>query len=107
MTRGISLVSLLVALLVAGWLLTAQHAATTRQRASQEIAQAQQEANGVAFQQARTELEAYHALNGTYAGASLGGFGVTLARADASSYCVQDATSHLAGPGGSAAPGVC
>jgi type II secretory pathway pseudopilin PulG len=107
MARGISLLSLLVALLVAGWLLTAQHSGTSKRQATQAVAEAQQAANGVAFQQAQTELEAYHALNGTYAGASLGGFGVTLVRADASSYCVQDSASHLAGPGGKPAPGAC
>ena len=106
MARGISLLSLLVALLVAGWMLTAQHGSNDR-KTSQEIAQAEQSASGVSFQQAQTELEAHHALDGTYAGMSLGGFGVTLARADASSYCIQDATSHLDGPGGTVAAGSC
>lgn len=107
MARGISLLSLLVALLVAGWLLTAQHSGASDRRANRAVAQAQQEASGVAFEQAQAELEAFHALHGTYAGASLGGFGVTLVRADASTYCVQDATSYLAGPGGTAARGRC
>ena len=107
MARGISLLSLLVALLVTGWLLTAQHSGASDRQANQAVAQAQEEANGVAFQQAQTELEAFHALHGTYAGASLGGFGVKLVRADAGSYCVQDATSHLDGPGGVPAAGHC
>lgn len=106
MARGISLLSLLVALLVVGWMLTAQHGSNDR-KTSQEIAQAEQSASGVSFQQAQTELEAHHALDGTYAGASLGGFGVSLVRADASSYCIQDATSHLDGPAGTAATGPC
>lgn len=106
MARGAALLSLLVALLVVGWMLTAQHGSNDR-KTSQEIAQAEQSASGVSFQQAQTELEAHHALNGTYAGASLGGFGVALARADASSYCIQDASSHLDGPGGSVAAGRC
>ena len=106
MARAISLVSLLVTLLVVGWMLTAQHGSNDR-RTSQEIAQAEQSASGVSFQQAQTELEAHHALDGTYAGAALAGFGVTVARADASSYCIQDASSHLDGPGGTAAPGPC
>jgi Tfp pilus assembly protein PilE len=107
MARGISLVSLLVTLLLVGWLLTAQHSGTRDHKTSAEIAQAEQSAAGVSFQQAETQLEAYHALHGTYAGTSLGGFGVTLARADASSYCIQNASSHLAGPGGSVAAGSC
>ena len=106
MARAISLVSLLVTLLVVGWMLTAQHGSNDR-KTSQEIAQAEQSASGVSFQQAQTELEAHHALDGTYAGAALAGFGVTVARADASSYCIQDASSHLDGPGGTAAPGRC
>lgn len=107
MARGISLLSLLAALLVAGWLLTAQHSGAGKRQATRAVEQAQQEANGVAFEQAQTELEAFHALHGTYAGASLGGFGVTLVRADAGSYCAQDATSHLDGPGGTPAAGRC
>jgi len=106
MARAISLVSLLVTLLVVGWMLTAQPGSNDR-KTSQEIAQAEQSASGVSFQQAQTELEAHHALDGTYAGAALAGFGVTVARADASSYCIQDASSHLDGPGGTAAPGPC
>ena len=106
MPRAISLVSLLVTLLVVGWVLTAQHGSNDR-KASQEIAQAEQSASGVSFQQAQTELEAHHALDGTYAGASLGGFGVTLARADTTSYCIQDAQSHLDGPAGAVAAGPC
>jgi len=65
----------------------------------------------VTFQQASVALEQSHALNGTYAGVSLGGFGVTLVRADASSYCVQSGSGqslmHLAGPGGAPAAGAC
>jgi hypothetical protein len=106
MARAVSLVSLLVTLLVVGWMLTAQHGSNDH-KTSQEIARAEQSASGVSFQQAQTELEAHHALDGTYAGASLGGFGVTLARADASSYCIQDATSHLYGPSGAVAAGHC
>jgi Tfp pilus assembly protein PilE len=107
MARGISLVSLLVSLLLVGWLLTAQHAGTRDRKTSAEIAQAEQSAAGISFQQAQTQLEAYHALHGTYAGTSLGGFGVALVRADATSYCIQNASSHLTGPGGAVATGGC
>ncbi|HYX75837.1 MAG TPA: hypothetical protein VE757_01555, partial [Gaiellaceae bacterium] len=107
MVRGVSLISLLAALLIAGWLLTEQSSGSNKAKTSAEIARAEQSANRVAFQQAETQLEAYHAESGTYAGAPLGGFGVTLVRADASSYCIQSASSHLAGPGGTAAAGAC
>jgi hypothetical protein len=61
----------------------------------------------VTFQQAQSALEDFRALNSTYAGASLAGFGVTLVRADASSYCIQAGGSHLSGPGGTVQPGGC
>lgn len=107
MVRGLSLVSLLVALLVGGWLLTPQHSSPSRATATHAVAEAEQTANGLAFQQASSQLEQFHALNGTYAGASLAGFGVTLARANAGSYCIQTATAHLAGPGGTVVAGAC
>ena len=107
MVRGLSLVSVLLALLVGGWLLTAQQSSPSRTTATQAIDEAQQATVGVAFQQAQAELEQFRSLNGTYAGASLAGFGVTLARADAGSYCIQTATAHVAGPGGAAAAGPC
>jgi Tfp pilus assembly protein PilE len=107
MVRGLSLVSVLVTLLVGGWLLTAQQSSPSRATATQAIDEAQQATDGVAFQQAQAELEQFRSLNGTYAGASLAGFGVTLARADAGSYCIQTATAHVAGPGGAAAAGPC
>jgi hypothetical protein len=107
MVRGLSLVSVLLALLVGGWLLTAQQSRPSRTTATQAIDEAQQGADGIAFQQAQAELEQFRSLNGTYAGASLAGFGVTLARADVGSYCIQTATAHVAGPGGAAAAGRC
>ena len=107
MVRGLSLVSVLLALLAGGWLLTAQQSSPSRTTATQAIDEAQQATDGVAFQQAQAELEQLRSLNGTYAGASLAGFGVTLARADAGSYCIQTATAHVAGPGGAAAAGPC
>jgi len=107
MVRGLPLVSLLVALLVAGWLLTAQRSSPSRATATQAVDEAQQAANGIAFQQAEAQLEQSRSLNGTYAGTSLAGFGVTLVRADAGSYCIQTATAHVAGPGGAASAGPC
>lgn len=107
MVRGISLLSLLVALLVGGWLLTAQHSSPSLATATQAIDEAQQAANGVAIRQAQAQLEQFRSLNGTYAGASLAAFGVRLARADAGSYCIQTATAHLAFPDGTAAAGPC
>jgi hypothetical protein len=107
MVRALGTVSLLLTLVVIAWMLTAQQSGSSRKQQTKALDQAQATANGVVFEQAQAQLEQQHALNGTYAGTSLAGFGVTLARADASTYCIQDATSHLAGPGSSAAAGPC
>lgn len=108
MARGVPLLSLVLALLLGGlwWNAQAGHS-PSRAQANREIAQARATANAVAFQQAAVTLEQFHALNGTYVGASLAGFGVRLARADAASYCLQASGSHLVGPDGTAAPGAC
>ena len=108
MARGVPLLSLVLALLVGGLLWNAQAGHSPgRAQANRQIDQAQQAATAVTFQQAEAALEQFRALNGTYVGASLTGFGVELARADASSYCVQAGDSHLAGPSGTVAPGAC
>ena len=108
MGRALGAVSLLVTLVVIG--VDADRPAVGNERGeapSRTVDQAQVTANGVVFEQAQAQLEQQHALNGTYAGTSLAGFGVTLVRADASTYCIQNATAHLAGPGGAAAAGPC
>ena len=85
---------------------------TTSQSAQGAETQAQQASAGINFGQASLQLEAFHAQSGTYAGASLpASFGVTLVRADTTSYCMQSgegaALQHLAGPGGQPAAGGC
>jgi type II secretory pathway pseudopilin PulG len=107
MARALGTVSLLVTLVVIGFMLTSQQSGSSRQQQAQAEDQAQAAASGIAFQQAETQLEQQHSLNGTYAGTSLAGFGVTLVRADAATYCIQNATDHLAGPGGTVAGGPC
>ena len=64
------------------------------------------------FTQAATELAAFQAESGTYAGATLPpSFGVTLVRADTASYCLQSgagaSVQHFTGPAGPAAGGPC
>jgi hypothetical protein len=110
--RGLGLISLLVALGVAGFIMNAQLQGSPSQgSAQQEIDRAKQTVAAVAFQQAGVALEQTHALSGTYAGTSLDGFGVRLVRADAASYCVESGSGpnvmHLAGPGGAPSPGAC
>ena len=105
MARGVPLLSLVVALLIGAFLWSGQtHGSSSPDR---QVEQAQQTASAVTFQQAASVLEDFRAVNGTYAGASLAGFGVRLARADAASYCIQAGASHLAGPGGAVQPGTC
>ena len=105
MARGVPLLSLVVALLVGAFLWSGQTSGTAH--SDRRIEQARQTASAVTFQQAESALEDFRAVNGTYAGASLAGIGVTLPRADATSYCIQASGSHVAGPGGTVQPGSC
>src|SRR5438034_10866596 len=106
MGRGLSLLFLLVPLMIGGYLLTAQmNSPSDEQQAIQQIDAARQAALDARFQQAAVELEQFRATNGTYAGATASGF--TVARADETSYCVETATQHLSGPGGSPQSGPC
>jgi Tfp pilus assembly protein PilE len=107
MARGVGLLSLVVALVAAAYMVSAQLSPTSQQSATKEIAQARQTAAGVKLQQGAFAIEQFHALNGTYAATTLGHLGVKLVRADASSYCLQAGAEHLAGPGGSPEPGRC
>jgi len=106
MGRGFSLLLLLVPLVIGGYLLTAQmNGASSDQQAIQQIDAARQAALDARFQQAAVQLEQFRATKGTYAGASVSAF--TVARADDTSYCVETATQHLSGPGGSPQSGTC
>jgi hypothetical protein len=112
--KTFSLVSLLAALAIGGYLLYAQARTTgpTSDTAKQAQEQASSSAAGVSFQAAAPVLQAHFAENGSYAGATLPpAFGITVARADATSYCLQAgagaAAQHLVGPGGTPAPGAC
>jgi hypothetical protein len=112
MTRSLGIVSLVVALAAVGYIATRQLDSTgpSSPTASQAVAAAGNEVATINLQQAALALEQHRAATGSYAGAALGGFGVGLARADATAYCVQatrSPVSHLAGPGGTPAPGGC
>jgi hypothetical protein len=56
---------------------------------------------------AGVNLATWYQVHGTYLGAAAGVPGVTLVRADATTWCLQTATSHEAGPGGPVLPGAC
>ena len=108
MARGIGLLSLVLALVAGAYLLSAQLSQSpSHATAAREITKAEQTADAVKLQQASLALEQFHALNGTYAAATIGSLGVKLASAGAGSYCIQTAAEHLAGPNGTAAPGPC
>ena len=112
MARALGLVSILVTLAVVAYLYvqSTNETGATSDLAVEAEEQAAQVAAGTAFQQAGFALEQQMATTGTYAGAAVP-TGVVLVRADASSYCLQAgagaAVQHLAGPGGSPAPGPC
>lgn len=112
--RTLGLLSLIAALAVGGWLFLAQarESGPSSDAAKRAEAQASAGAAGTSFQAALPAMQAYFAEHGTYAGATLPPtYGVVVARADAASYCLQagtgDSVQHVAGPGGTPAPGPC
>jgi Tfp pilus assembly protein PilE len=114
MSRGFGLVVMISSLAIVAVLmaLNMRQNGPTSQTATRAEAAAKAAAGSLNFTGAATELEAFHAENGTYAGAALPpSFGVTLARADAVSYCLQTGVGgsiqHFVGPGGSPAAGPC
>ena len=110
MTRSLGLVLLVLTLAVGGYLFVQQSktdgpTSAAAQRAETEAAVA---ASGTSFAAAVPTLQAWYAEHGTYAGASLPpAYGVTVVRADATSYCLQAGGLHELGPNGSPEPGSC
>ncbi len=105
--RSLSLVSLLVTLAIIAflWSRSAQDSGLASSSGAPD--DAAKVAAAFNLQQAGPALEAWRAENGTYAGVTLPpSNGVTLARADAASYCIQAGTppnvQHLVGPSGNA-----
>ncbi|HEY3541987.1 MAG TPA: hypothetical protein VGK79_05545 [Gaiellaceae bacterium] len=112
MTRSLGLVALVLSLAVGGYLF-AQQAKTdgpASKVAQQAEAQASVEAAATSFNAALPTLQAWFEDNGTYAGVSLPpAYGVAVARADASSFCLQtaDRSAHESGPNGTPSAGPC
>jgi len=114
MGRAFGLVAVVCSLALVALLmgLSMQHSGPTSPTAKRAEKAGSAAVAGLNFAGAATELEAFRAENGTYAGASLPpSFGVTLARADAAAYCLQAGVGasvhHFVGPGGPAASGPC
>jgi len=114
MSRGFGLVVVLCSLAIVAALM----ALNLRQNGPTSTTAQRAESQGIAavgtinFTQAGTELEAYRAEHATFAGAVLpASFGVTLVRADATTYCLQagvgGSVQHFAGPAGPSAAGPC
>ena len=114
MGRAFGLISIVVSLALVGilWALTMQHSGPTAGSTKKAERDASAAVSAINFTAAATQLEAFHAENATYVGATLPpSFGVTLMRADAASYCLQTgvggSAQHFVGPGGAAAAGPC
>jgi Tfp pilus assembly protein PilE len=112
--RGIGLISLISVVAIVGALMAMQmqNSGPTSERVQEAEARAEAAVSSINFTQAAMELTAHHVETGTYVGANVTpASGVTLVRADASSYCLQagvgDSVQHFTGPGGPAAPEPC
>jgi len=110
MTRSLGLVLLVLTLALGGYLMAQQSktegpASTAAQRAETEAVSA---ASGTSFAAAVPTLQAWYADHGTYAGVTLPpAYEVTVARADATSYCLDAGGLHENGPNGTPEPGPC
>lgn len=106
MIRLLGVVSLLVSLAAAGWLLSAQLRTTERELPAAATTAANTAAS-VNLQQAASALESAKGFGGTYADVDVSGFGVRIVTADAAGYCIEAGDLHVAGPGGAPSPGSC
>jgi hypothetical protein len=114
MGRSLGLPLFLVTLVIGGVLFAMQMKSQgpTSPAVTQAEAQAVAAASATSFQAADQAMIAWLAEHGSYAGATLDpSYQVTVARSDATSYCLQSApgaaVEHETGPGGTAAPGPC
>jgi hypothetical protein len=110
MTRALALPVLIISLAVGGFLFVQQSKTVgpTSSVATQAETQAANDAAETDFAAAAPVLQAWFADNGTYAGVTLPPvYGITLVRADASSFCLQSGTEHEVGPGGAPQGGSC
>jgi len=112
--RVFGLVSMVCSLAIVAVLMAVSmgHNGPTSKTTKRAEAQATAAVGSLNFTGAATELEAYKSEHATYAGAVLPpAFGVTVVRADASTYCLQagigGTVQHFIGPGGTPAAGPC
>jgi hypothetical protein len=112
--RVFGLVSMVCSLAIVAVLMAVSmgHNGPTSKSTKRAEAQATSAVGSLNFTGAATELEAYKSEHATYAGAVLPpAFGVTVVRADASTYCLQagvgGTVQHFIGPGGTPVAGSC
>lgn len=107
MLRGFAVVIVLIPAAIGAYLFSAQLGSTggTPSRAP-AVQRADANAAGVNLQTAAQMLEGFRTASGTYAGAAVPA-GVTVVRADETSFCLQSGDMHLAGPGGVPTSGAC
>jgi len=99
-----------VGLAFGGWRIMLPGAESTSNEVSNDVSSMLSTTTGAAFTGAAASLDAQRNATGSYSGARLAA-GMTLVRADATSWCVQTQVGpvleHEAGPGGSPATGPC
>jgi hypothetical protein len=110
MSRSLGFPLLIISLAVGGFLFVqqSQTAGPTSSVAQQAATQASAAASATDFNAALPDLQAWVADHGTYAGVTLPPvYGITVVRADATSFCLQSGAEHEVGPGGTPEPGPC
>jgi hypothetical protein len=110
MNRSLGFPILIISLAIGGFLFVQQSntVGPTSSVATQAETQATENVAATNFASAEPVLQAWFADNSTYAGVTLPPvYGITVVRADATSFCLQSATEHEDGPGGAPQPGAC
>jgi hypothetical protein len=107
---GLSLGLTIALVAVGGWRMLLPGTDTASKDVSNSVSTLLSTTVGAAFVGAQASLDAQRNATGSYLGAVVQP-PITLVRADGSSYCLQlsqgAVLQHLAGPGGSPAPGPC
>ena len=109
-SRSLGFPLAIISLAVGGFLFVqqSQTAGPTSSVAQQAETQAGAAAAATDFAAALPDLQAWFADHGTYAGVSLPPvYGITVVRADATSFCLQSGGEHQVGPAGPPQPGPC
>ncbi|MGI8421409.1 MAG: hypothetical protein ACR2MU_03980 [Gaiellaceae bacterium] len=96
----------LAAFIVGGWKAVIPTFGSASSGASSSLTQLLGDTTKATYAGANAALATYHEGTGTYLGAPAMP-GVTLVRADPASYCIQTATGHENGPGGTPVAGPC